>query len=289
MSDRSLPNASSDPPRNARRLVDELRSYGSCAVAYSGGVDSAVVAFAAFSALGDAAVAVTAVGPSLAAGELDQATNLAGQIGIRHAVIETEEIDQQAYTRNAPDRCYHCKTELYAQLARRLPDLGVATVANGTNADDTGDFRPGLRAAAEHEVRQPLVDCGLAKTDVRALAAFWELPVWDKEATPCLSSRIAYGQQVTRERLQMVDQAERYLRQLGLSNLRVRYHEGDLARIEVSPENIAFLCQTDIRVPLMDHFRALGFKSTTIDLDGFRSGNLNTFVPLEVLAANTGH
>ncbi len=288
MSDRSPPNASSDPQRNARRLVNELRSYGSCAVAYSGGVDSAVVAFAAFTALGDAALAVTAVSPSLAAGELEQAADLARQIGIRHEVIETEEMDQRAYTRNAPDRCYHCKTELYAQLARRLPDLGVATIANGTNADDPADFRPGLRAAAEHGVRQPLVDCGLGKTDVRALAAYWDLPVWDKEAMPCLSSRIAYGQEVTRERLQMVDQAERYLRQLGLSNLRVRYHEGDLARIEVPPENIAFLCQSDIRIPLTDHFRALGFKSTTIDLAGFRSGSLNTFVPLEVLAANTG-
>jgi len=289
MSDRSLSNATFDPQRIASALVDELRSYGSCAVAYSGGVDSAVVAFAAFSALGDAAIAVTAVSPSLAAGELEQAASLARQIGIRHAVIETDEIDQAAYTRNAPDRCYHCKTELYAQLARRLPDLGVATIANGTNKDDTGDFRPGLRAAAEHGVRQPLVTCELGKTDVRALAAFWKLPVWDKEATPCLSSRIAYGQQVTRERLQMVDQAERYLRQLGLSNLRVRYHEGDLARIEVPPENIAFLCQDEIRIPLMDRFRTLGFKSTTIDLDGFRSGSLNTFVPLDVLAANTGH
>ena len=269
-----------------RQLLDKVRSYGSCAVAFSGGVDSAVVAQAARLSLADAAVAVTAVSPSLADGELEQARQLARHIGIRHLVIETGELDRPAYIRNAPDRCYHCKTEVYSQLAQRAAELGLATIASGTNADDLGDHRPGLRAAAEHGVHQPLVDCDLSKSEVRALAAHWNLPVWDKAATPCLSSRIAYGQQVTPERLAMVDQAEQYLRQLGLTNVRVRYHEGDLARLEIPPDKIPFLCQPDNRESLVAHLRSLGFKYVTIDLVGFRSGSLNEFVPIESLCRN---
>jgi len=268
------------------QLLEAIRSYGSCAVAFSGGVDSAVVAQAARLSLADAAVAVTAVSPSLADGELEQAKQLARHIGIRHLEIKTSELDRPAYIRNAPDRCYHCKTEVYSQLAQRAAELGLAAIASGTNADDLGDHRPGLRAAAEHGVRQPLVDCGLSKSEVRALAAHWNLPVWDKAATPCLSSRIAYGQQVTPERLAMVDQAEQYLRQLRLTNVRVRYHEGDLARVEVPPERISFLCQADNRESLVAHLRSLGFKYVTIDLIGFRSGSLNEFVPIEMLCQN---
>ncbi len=209
------------------RLLDLVRGFESCAVAFSGGVDSAVVAKAAQLALGERAVAVTGTSASLAAGELDEARHVAALIGIRHVVIDTDEFANPAYVQNSPDRCYHCKTELYTQLDQRRQELGVAVIASGANRDDLGDYRPGLQAAAEHQVRSPLAECGLGKSDVRALAAHWGLPVWDKPATPCLSSRVAYGESVTPERLAMIDQAEQYLKRQGLVTLRVRYHPGD--------------------------------------------------------------
>jgi uncharacterized protein len=264
------------------RLLELLRSYGRCAVAFSGGVDSAVVAQAAQVALQENALAVTGVSPSLAAGELEAATELAQQIGIRHEVLRTNEFSQPAYVRNAGDRCYHCKTELYTQLEQLRQHVGSDYVlVNGANLDDLGDYRPGMQAAAEHAVRSPLADCGLNKADVRALAAHWNLPVWDKPASPCLSSRVAYGEEVTPERLAMIDQAEQYLRELGLRTVRVRYHRGDLARLEVPAEAIAALCEPATRTALTNKLRALGFRFITLDLEGFRSGSMNTLVMLE--------
>lgn len=266
-------------------LVERLRGYGSCAVAFSGGIDSTVVARAAQQALGDAALAVTGTSASLAAGELDEARELARLIGIRHLVIDTQEFANPAYVRNAPDRCYHCKTELYTRLDGLAEKLQVAVVANGANLDDLGDFRPGMRAADEHRVVSPLAECGFRKDDVRQLAAHWGLPTWDKPATPCLSSRVAYGEEVTPERLTMIDQAEQYLRSQGLRSLRVRYHKGDLARVEVPMEALEALCRPEVRGPLVAHFQTLGFKYVTLDLEGFRSGSLNALVsiaPLQV-------
>lgn len=262
------------------RLLALLASFGSCAVAMSAGVDSTVVAQAAFLALGDRALAVTATSASLASGELDEARALAQRIGIRHVVVETSEFARDAYRRNEPDRCYHCKTELYTRLAGLAETLEVAVVANGANVDDLGDYRPGMTAAAEHRVRSPLVDCGFTKSDVRALAEHWHLPVWNKPASPCLSSRIAYGQEVTPARTQMIDQAERYLRTLGLRELRVRYHGGDLARIEVPVGEVARLTDSALREPLVAEFLRLGFKYVTLDLVGFRSGSLNALLPI---------
>ena len=209
-----------DPTRNAQRekLVETLRGYGRVAVAFSGGIDSTVVAQAAYEALGDAAIAVTAVSESLAAGELEEAQELARQIGIRHRVIRTEEFADPNYLRNNTDRCYFCKSELYGRLSGLLGELGVDVIASGANTDDMGDHRPGMRAAGEHGVRHPLQECGLSKADVRALARAWGLPTWDKPATPCLSSRIAYGEDVTPERVRMIDQAEQWLRQRGLAH-----------------------------------------------------------------------
>jgi uncharacterized protein len=267
-----------DAKRDA--LLDTLRGLGSCAVAYSGGVDSAVVAKAAAVALGERAVAVTGVSASLASGELEIAEEVAQQIGIRHVVVHTDELSQAGYTRNAPDRCYHCKTELYTQLERMLRDLGVASIINGANADDLGDYRPGMQAASEHHIHSPLAECGITKAEVRQLAAEWGLPVWDKPATPCLSSRIAYGEEVTPDRLAMIDQAEQFLRASGLGNLRVRYHRGDLARIEVPYEDVPRLCDPTFRGQLTDEFRRLGFKFVTLDLEGFRSGSLNQLVQI---------
>lgn len=265
------------------RLLALIATYESCAVAFSGGVDSAVVAKAAQVALGERAVAVTGTSAALAAGELDDAKQLASLIGIRHVVLATEEFANPNYIANQGDRCYHCKTELYSQLGDLTDRLGVQVVANGSNADDLGDYRPGLRAADEHKVRSPLAECGLTKQDVRALATSWELPVADKPATPCLSSRIAYGLQVTPERLAMIDEAERFLRSLGMPELRVRYHAEDMARIEVPLDRLSELCQAETRQAVVDKLTRLGFKFVTLDLAGFRSGGFTKLVPSEML------
>lgn len=269
--------------RKHDRLLELLGSFGSCAVAYSGGVDSAVVAKAAQLALGDRAVAVTGTSASLASGELEAAAELAQQIGIRHEVLPTDEFSSPDYLKNAPDRCYHCKTELYTNLELLADRFHVQVVVNGANLDDQGDHRPGMIAAHEHRVRSPLLEVGLNKAEVRQLAAHWGLVVWDKPATPCLSSRIAYGEEVTPERVAMIDAAERYLRGLGLDELRVRYHRGDVARIEAPLEAIARLCSPEVRGDLVRHLRDLGFKFVTLDLEGFRSGSLNALVSSDSL------
>ncbi len=263
-------------------LLAWFKGVESCAVALSAGVDSGVVAKAAFLALGDKAVAVTGASDSLARGELEEAGELAKLIGIRHYVIETREFEKPEYLRNAPDRCYHCKTELYDQMQAAAPRLGVACIINGLNADDLGDYRPGILAANEHAVRSPLAECGINKARVRELAAHWGLPIWDKPATPCLSSRVAYGEEVTPERLAKIDEAERYLRSLGLREVRVRYHRGDLARVEAPIEAIGKLASEPLRTELAAKLQSLGFKFITLDLHGFRSGSLNSLVDLEL-------
>ncbi len=264
-------------------LVGLLRAFGRCVVAYSGGVDSAVVAQAAVLALGEGAVAVTGVSPSLPEGELEAAAALARRMGIRHRVVETQEFANPAYLHNAPDRCYHCKTELYNQLASVAREEGAQVIVNGANLDDRGDYRPGMQAAAEHGVRSPLIEAALTKAEVRLLAAHWGLPVAEKPASPCLSSRVAYGEQVSPERLRMIDQAERWLRGLGLTELRVRYHTGDLARIEVPLQATELLVQPEVREALVQRLQSLGFKYVTLDLAGFRSGSLNVLVTPEQL------
>lgn len=265
------------------RLLDTLRSYRQVAVAFSGGVDSAVVAQAAYLALQDQAIAVTAVSDSLAEGELEEAEALARRIGIRHRVIRTEEFADPNYLRNNPDRCYFCKSELYGRLSALREELGADVIVSGANTDDAGDHRPGMKAAAENQVRHPLQECGLGKAEVRRLARAWGLPTWDKPATPCLSSRVAYGEEVTPERVKMIDRAERWLRDRGLRIVRVRYHKGDLARIEVPLEELPALASPDVRDALVAAFRDAGFKFVTLDLEGFRSGSLNTLVAPESL------
>ena len=268
------------------QLLTTLRSYESCVVALSAGVDSSVVARAAHLALGDRALAVTGSSASLAAGELDEARTLAAQIGIAHRVLETQEFARPGYIQNAPDRCYHCKTELYEQLERVRAEIGFATIVNGANKDDLGDYRPGMQAAAEHRIRSPLLECGIDKAMVRALAAEWNLPLWDKPATPCLSSRVAYGQSVTPERLRMIDAVEQWLRrECNFRIVRVRYHKGDLARVEVPREDLDRLLEPALREELTQRALNAGFKFVTIDLAGFRSGSHNevlgkTLLPL---------
>lgn len=262
-------------------LLETIRGYGRVAVAYSGGVDSVVVAKAAQVALGDAAIAVTAVSQSLAGGELEEAEALAREIGIRHRVIHTEEFDDPNYLRNNADRCYFCKSELYGRLTRMMDELEVDVLASGINADDQGDYRPGLKAAEERGVRHPLQECGIGKAGVRELAREWGLSVWDKPATPCLSSRIAYGEPVTPERVQMIDKAEKWLRAQGLRQLRVRYHKNDMARVEVPLDTLPMLATEPIRSGLVRAFREAGFKYVTLDLEGFRSGSLNAMIASE--------
>jgi len=278
------------------RLLAILGSCGRVAVAFSGGVDSAVVAKAAHVACGENAVAVTAVSASLASGEREAAEKLAKQIGIRHRVIETQEFENPDYLKNAPDRCYFCKTELYTRLERLLVPVGESlgidsglefdVLVNGANLDDKGDYRPGMKAAREHAVRSPLIEADFTKADVRQLAAHWELPVWDKPATPCLSSRIAYGLSVTPERVRRVDEAEQFLRQeFGLREFRVRHEAGDLARLEVPLSELERLIAPAARQAITQRLRQLGFKFVTLDLDGFRSGSMNAVVPIESLIA----
>ena len=265
------------------QLLALIGSFPSCAVAFSGGVDSTVLAKAAQLALGDRAVAITAASPSLAEGEWEEARQLAAAIGIRQEVLATHEFSNPDYLRNDADRCYYCKTELYRQIERLAPQLNVAVVFNGANVDDLGDYRPGMRAASERQVRSPLAECGLNKEDVRALAIAWQLPIWDKPAMPCLSSRVAYGEEVSPERLRMIDQAERFLRERGLRTVRVRYHKGDLARLEVPVSQLAQLVAAPLREDLITHLRALGFLFVALDLEGFRSGSLNALVPMAAL------
>src|SRR5438876_3204735 len=242
---------SPDLSSKCERLLAALRGMERVAVALSGGIDSTVVAKAASLALGDRAVAVTADSPSVARSELEDARRLAQQIGIRHRIVATEEFGDPDYVRNDGTRCYFCKSELYTRIEKLLPELGVAVICSGANLDDQGDYRPGLKAAGEHAVRHPLQEAGCTKADVRALARAWELPTWDKPASPCLSSRLAPGVEVTHERTQRVEDAEAYLHALGYRECRVRLHEGELARVEVPATELARLADPVVRAGLV--------------------------------------
>src|SRR5205823_8527363 len=203
-------------------------------------------------------------------------------IGIVHKVIATDEFADPAYVRNDGTRCYYCKSELYSRIESLLPELGVEFICSGANLDDQGDYRPGLTAAAEHQVRHPLQEAGFTKADVRALARAWDLPTWDKPASPCLSSRLAPGVEVTTERTARVEAAEEYLHALGYRECRVRLHEGELARIEVPAGELHGLADPVGREELVRRLRELGFQFVTLDLQGFRSGSLNALVGLEL-------
>jgi pyridinium-3,5-biscarboxylic acid mononucleotide sulfurtransferase len=260
------------------RLLEYLRSLRRVAVAFSGGIDSTVVTNAAYLALGDDAVAVTADSPSVPRAEIDEARRLAEQIGIRHLIVATEEFADANYVRNDGSRCYYCKNALYGRIEELLADLEVDVICSGANLDDQGDYRPGLKAAAEHGVRHPLQEAGFTKADVRALALAWGLPTWDKPASPCLSSRLAPSVEVTRERTARVEAAEEYLHALGYRECRVRLHDGELARVEVHASELQRLLEPDVRAGLVARLKELGFRYVTLDLEGFRSGNLNSLV-----------
>jgi uncharacterized protein len=254
------------------RAVERIRALGSALVAYSGGVDSALLLSLAREALGDRAVAFTALSPAVAADELAGARSLVRLLGAPHVERKSGELDDPRYARNPQDRCYFCKTELYTLAREEAHGRGLSAVLSGTNADELGDYRPGLKAAGEHEVVQPLAEVGLTKAEVRALSRARGLPTWDKPQQPCLSSRIPYGTAVTAERLAQLAQSEMALRALGLREFRVRYH-GEVARIEVGEAELAALLA--VRAQAAAALRAAGFKFVSLDLEPFRSGRLN--------------
>jgi uncharacterized protein len=243
-------------------------------VAYSGGIDSTLVAKVAFDVLGDRALAVTADSPSLMPEDLEDAKVQAADIGIRHEIVKTHEMDNPNYTSNPANRCYFCKSELHDTLKPLALERGYPYVVDGVNADDLQDYRPGIRAAKERGARSPLAEIGISKFEVREISRSLDLPWWDKPSQPCLSSRFPYGESITSEKLQRVARCERYLRQLGWRNLRVR-SAGDAARIELPPADIRnFVAATDLPA-LVTAFQGYGFTYVTLDLEGYRSGKLN--------------
>lgn len=278
LSDTNSFTANSSIADRAAQLVNWFQSSSErYVVALSGGVDSAVVAKAASLATGVQIVLVTGESPSLARQELRDANAIAARIELPHVTIETGETYNRDYQLNDARRCYHCKTHLFTALSRQYPG---ATIVTGTNADDLVDYRPGLVAAAEHNVRAPLAELGFGKSIVRGLAQFWQLEIAEKPASPCLASRIAYGVEVTSERLQMIERAEEWLREKGLIEFRVRLHAGELARIEVEVDAIGWLASDPLRSELDAHLKSLGFRFVTLDVAGFASGSLNRLIQI---------
>jgi uncharacterized protein len=260
------------------KLFAILRDLGRVIIAYSGGADSAYLAWAAHTVLGDNALAVTADSPSLAASHKRDAAEFARRLGLRHEFIPTYEFDNPAYVANNPDRCFHCKDELFERLEQIGRQRGIPHIVYGVNVDDLGDYRPGQNAARIHQVKAPLVEAGLRKAEIRELSRRAGLPTWDRPASACLSSRIPYGTPVTPERVKIVEKGEEALQALGFRQFRVRFH-GDLVRIEIAPEELAKALDPEMARRFVEIFKPLGFHYVTLDLEGYRQGSLNEALP----------
>ena len=267
------------------RLRSLLREMKLAVLAYSGGVDSSVLLRAASEVLGPNLIAVTAISETYPPAELEPAKRFAVSLGVRHRILATEELTRDEFSRNAPDRCYHCKQELFGKLRQIADAEGIAYILDGTNIDDLRDHRPGRKAAGEFSVRSPLAEADLTKQEVRDLARRMDMPMWDKPSLACLSSRIPYGTPITRDLLKNIQAAEDAIRGLGIRQVRVRHH-GDTARIEVELDDLVRLAAGDVRQRIVDAFKELGYVYICLDLEGYRTGSLNAV--LEKKEAGTG-
>jgi pyridinium-3,5-biscarboxylic acid mononucleotide sulfurtransferase len=272
--------ASAELTKKRQALDNELRSLGRVLVAYSGGTDSAFLAWAAHEALGTEMLAVIADSASLARYQLNDAVEFAREQDIPLQIIRTQELDRPEYVRNDSSRCFHCKDELFSVMSEFAATNNFQAIAYGVNVDDKGDFRPGQAAAVQHKVAAPLLNAGLGKDEIRSLARDAGLRIWDKPASACLSSRIEYGREVTPEALSMVEQGEDALRQLGFRQVRVRHH-GEIARIEIARDEMVRAMTAEMAAEFSRIFKKLGFKFVTLDLEGFRSGSMNALLTPE--------
>lgn len=264
-------------------LKTSMRSFGSALVAFSGGVDSAFVLKVAVDVLGERAVAFTAISASVAPDEADEARALAASMGVRHVLVDSNELNDPRYAANPSNRCYFCKTELYSITEKARRELGLSVVLDGFNADDKKDHRPGHQAAREHAVRSPLAEAQLTKQEIRAWSHRFGLPTWDKPQMACLASRLPYGTQVTVERLRQVGAAEKAVRSFGFVNFRVRFHN-EVARLEVSADELPRLMESALRAQVNAAIKATGFTFVAIDLEPFRSGRLNDALPQRAIS-----